>query len=36
VVGGKGWGLKNAPKLKFLETRMVGRDILIKAVREKG
>jgi len=35
VVGGKGWGLKNAPKLKFLETKIVGRDVLIKAERER-
>ncbi len=35
VVGGRGWSLKNMPKLKFMEPVTLGRDILIRAVRER-
>lgn len=31
AVGGKGWALAEAPRLKIVETRMVGDDVLIRA-----
>ncbi len=34
VVGGNGWSLKNAPELKFTESRMVGDDIWIRGIRK--
>lgn len=33
VVGGRGWSLKNAPNMKFVETRMIGEDIWIRGER---
>ena len=34
VLGGNGWNLKNAPELKFIESRMVGGDVWIRGVRK--
>ncbi|MEI8121953.1 MAG: bifunctional diaminohydroxyphosphoribosylaminopyrimidine deaminase/5-amino-6-(5-phosphoribosylamino)uracil reductase RibD [bacterium] len=33
-VGGKGWPLAKAPRLKIVETRMVGHDVMIRAKPE--
>ena len=34
AVGGKGWSLAGVPKLKIVETRIVGQDIMIRATLE--
>jgi diaminohydroxyphosphoribosylaminopyrimidine deaminase/5-amino-6-(5-phosphoribosylamino)uracil reductase len=34
VIGGSGWSLKDAPEIKFVGSRTVGRDIWLRAVRK--
>jgi diaminohydroxyphosphoribosylaminopyrimidine deaminase/5-amino-6-(5-phosphoribosylamino)uracil reductase len=34
VIGGRGWNLKDVPEVKFIDTRMVGRDIWLRAIKK--
>jgi diaminohydroxyphosphoribosylaminopyrimidine deaminase/5-amino-6-(5-phosphoribosylamino)uracil reductase len=36
AVGGAGWALSAAPRFRIVETRMVGGDILVRAVNEES